>query len=262
MAAGLLAGALGVGASLFGQSQANKNLKKGRAAQLNELMQGYDKARPEIEQGYDTASGYIDPYVQTGERYQKMYDDLMGLNGPEARAQAQQVITSDPLWTGALGQQQNAALRLLNSRGLGGSGASALAAQRVLNENYQPVVNRYQQGGAQGMAAAGAAADIARGKGESLGNLDYGYAQQRAGVEGNYYNARAQSAGALTNNLLGTAGMVIGGYTPNIAGNTAFGNITGALNKLWGAGAQAANPAAASSYTMPSSWGGVGAYPY
>lgn len=243
----------------FTGASARKDLRRGREAQRNELMSGYNEAFPMLTEGYDTARGYIDPYVQTGARYQSMYDDLMGLNGPEARAAAQATITSDPIWSGQFANASNAASRLLNSRGLGGSGAMALAGQRVLQENYQPVLNRYQQGGTQGLAAAGTAAGITQGKGESTANLRYGNAQQLAGVEGNFANSMASSRSTLTNNLLGLGGLLIGGFTPNIAGQTAFGAMGGALNKLWGAGAQA-NPTSSTSFTTPNATGSPYAY--
>lgn len=241
----------------FTGASAQKDLKRGRTAQRNELMAGYDTAGGQLEEGYNTARGYIDPYVQGGQRYQGMYDDLMGLNGDEARTRAQGVITSDPLWSGALGQSSNAAQRALNARGLGGSGTAALAGQRVLLENYQPMLNRYQQGGQQGMQAAGMGADLASRYGSERANLSYGNAQQLAGVEGNYATGMAASRSTLTNNLLGVAGTVMAGFTPGFGGATAFGNMGSAVNKLWGAGA--GNTGGVLPGGRPLGQGGIGA---
>lgn len=230
---------MGLWDAFTGAAQA-KTIKKGSQQAQNALMTGYNTAGGALDTSYDTARGYVDPYVGTGTRYQQRYDDLMGLNGDEARTAAQGVITSDPLWSGQLAQAQNAALRNLNARGLSGSGTAALAGQRVLLENYQNMLNRYQQGGQQGLAASGMGADIASRYGSARAGLDYGNAQQLAGVHQSTANALAQAQGILPQHLMGLASMAISGFTPGWGGTSAFGNMAGGLNKLWGAGAQSA----------------------
>jgi hypothetical protein len=241
----------------FTGASARSDLRSGRTSQLNALAAGESAASGQLAEGYSTARGMIDPFIASGRGNQQMYDDLMGLNGPEARARAQGVVSSDPQWTGRLGADQNAAMRGLNARGLGGSGAAAIAAQRVLTERYGDVLGRYQQGGQQGMAAAGAGADLSSRYGSERAGLTYGNAQQQAGVEGNYANAMAAGRGTFANNLMGLGSMAIAGFTPGWGGTSAFGNMAGAagkgMNALWGAGASQPLPG-----SRPLGQGGIG----
>ena len=142
-----------------GASQ-RRDIRAGRDASLGALSSGMQTASGQLEEGYNQALGYLNPLLQSGQGNQQMLDDLMGLNGPEARARAQQLVSSDPLWAGQVGNEQMAAQRALNARGLGGSGTAALAGQRVLTERYGDVLNRYQQGAQQGASVAGAGADL------------------------------------------------------------------------------------------------------
>lgn len=225
----------------FTGASARRDLRSGRTAQLNALAAGEAGAAGQLAEGYSTARGYLDPYITSGRGYQSMYDDLMGINGPEARERAQALVSSDPMWQGRLGMDQNAALRNLNARGLSGSGAAALAGQRVLMERYGDVLGRYQQGGQMGMAAAGAGADLASRYGSERAGLTFGAAQQRAGVEGSFSNAMAAGRGTFMNNLMGIASLAVAGFTPGIGGTSAFSNMgraaTGGWNALWGPGA-------------------------
>jgi hypothetical protein len=220
--------------SFTGEAQ-RRDIARGQKQSNALLDEGYGTAGGRLDTAYDTARSYVDPYVASGARYQSMYDDLMGLNGPEARARAQGIITSDPLWTGQLAASSQAAQRALNARGLGGSGTAALAGARVLNENYQPVLNRYAAGGAQGQQAAQVGAGLATNYGSERANLDYGVAQQKAGVAQQGANALAQSRGILGNNLLGLGSTLITGFTPGWGGATAFGNMGKAVTSGWNA---------------------------
>jgi hypothetical protein len=220
-------------------NKAAKDVRAGRQAQLNALMSGYTTAGGQLDQGYADAQARLAPFLAQGGQFSGVYADLMGINGPEARARAQQTITSDPLWAGQLGNEQMAAQRALNARGLGGSGMAALAGQRVLTERYGDVLNRFQQGAQQGAQVAGASADLSARYGSERAGLTYGHAQQQAGVHGNAANALATVRGAQANNMMGLASLGVSGMTPGFGGATAFGNMASGLNRMFGAGATA-----------------------
>ncbi|HVG83810.1 MAG TPA: hypothetical protein VM820_04800 [Vicinamibacterales bacterium] len=219
-----------------GASQ-RRDIRAGRDASLGALSSGMQAASGQLDEGYTQAMGLLNPLVASGRGYQSMMDDLMGLNGPEARARAQGVVSSDPLWAGQLGNEQMAAQRALNARGLGGSGTAALAGQRVLTERYGDVLNRYQQGAQQGASAAGAGADLSARYGSERAGLTYGNAQQVAGVQTGAANALSASRGTLMNNLMGLGSLAVSAMTPGLGGISAAGNMAKGLNSLWGAGA-------------------------
>jgi len=189
-------------------------------AQRDEIRSAGKKADAALKEGYDSAygdySGAIDsfqPYADSGTKSQKFYDDLMGLNGPEARAAAQATVTSDPQFGGQLASSSNAMLRYLNARGESGGGKAALAGQRVLQGTYGDWINRYKSGGEQGLQATNAMAAYRGGRGD----LAWGYGATKAGKAINQGNAMAEARGIGVNNLLGVANMAlkasgIGGY--------------------------------------------------
>lgn len=185
------------------RSDINKANKKANAA----LDQGYNTS-----QGYyDQAAGSFDPYVSSGTAGQKMYGDLLGLNGTDARSSAQGIITSDPLWSGKLGEDTNAVLKNLNARGMGASGTAALAGQRVLLQNYNDVLDRYQGMGQTGLSATGQRAGVLTGQGDNA----YGFGATKANQALQYGNAMAGTRNSGLNNILavlGTGAKAYGAY--------------------------------------------------
>lgn len=187
-------------------SPGKDNIIRGATRARNELAQGYETARPVLEQGYDDAIGAMSPYAEGGQAGFSAYLDALGLNGADARAEFQNMLMSDPAFTGALAQDQNAVARAMNARGQGGSGAAALAAERVFQQNYGNTLNRYAGLGDRGMQAAGAQSNLLARQGENLANLDYGYRQQTGNAWQGMHNAVAGSKQAGMNNLIGIAG--------------------------------------------------------
>ena len=185
------------------RSDINKANKNANAA----LDQGYNTS-----QGYyDKAAGSFDPYVSSGTAGQKMYGDLLGLNGTDARSSAQGIITSDPLWSGKLGEDTNAVLKNLNARGMGASGTAALAGQRVLLQNYNDVLDRYQGMGQTGLSATGQRAGVLTGQGDNA----YGFGATKANQALQYGNAMAGTRNTGLNNVLavlGTGAKAYGAY--------------------------------------------------
>ena len=190
--------------SFTGSSQ-RKDLRRAQAQATQHLDQGYSDARSD----YTGAIESYQPYVESGTKSQSFYDDLLGLNGSEARAAAQGTLTSDPLFQGQLAQSSNAMLRHLNARGSSVGGKAALAGQRVLQQTYGDWLDRYQGGGAQGLNATNAMA----GYRADRGDLAWGHGTTIAGNAISHGNAMAQSRGILSNNLLKIAEIGVNAMT-------------------------------------------------
>lgn len=183
--------------------------------QRRDISQANKKANAALDSGYqnqqnyfDQAASAYDPYVQSGQQANTFYANALGLNGDAARSEAQGTITSDPLWSGKFALDSNNVLKAMNARGLGYSGAGALAGQRVLTENYQNALNNYANLGAQGLQATGAQSNVWQNQGQNAWN----YGTTKAGNDINYGNALAASRNTGLNNILGVLGTGISGY--------------------------------------------------
>jgi hypothetical protein len=179
------------------------------ASARSDIKKANNTATAALDQGYNTSQGYydqaassFDPYTSSGAAGQKMYGDLLGINGDDARSSAQGIITSDPLWSGKLGEDTNAVLKNLNARGMGASGASALAGQRVLLQNYNSVLDRYQGLGQTGLSATGQRAGVLTGQGDNA----YGFGATKANQALQYGNAMAGTRNTGLNNVLAVLG--------------------------------------------------------
>lgn len=206
---------MGLLGSFLGTDQ-KKDLQSAKAASDAALSSGYSKAYAD-----DTSAvSSYDPYVQSGQQNQKFYDDLQGLNGPEAQAAAQKVYQQDPYAQNALGQSENALTRLGNAQGYG-AGKYALAGQRVANDAYSAWKGTYATGAGQGLQAASGQSNAL----QNRGNLSYGYGASQAGQETNYGNAMAAGRSTGINNLLGVAGLAVNALkpTPTVRGGSSGG---------------------------------------
>lgn len=181
---------MGFFGSLLGKDQKNQARKTAKQSRAD-LAAGYGKAQPILSE-----------MAETGGEDDAFYRDLLGLNGPEARARSQQVITSDPQFTGELASGQNAMLRYMNARGASGGGAAALAGQRVLNEKYGNWMDRYRARSFEGQQAK-----------TNLANLEYGYGATKAGQTVQSGNAMVQAMNSGVNNVLGLVGLGVDAYS-------------------------------------------------
>lgn len=186
------------------------------ASARKDINAATSKANAALQSGYTASQGYyddaassFDPYTSTGGAANQNYADLLGLNGGDARTAAQGVVTSDPLWSGKLGEDTNAVLKNLNARGMGASGAAALAGQRVLLQNYNGVLDRYANLGSQGFQATGQKAGVLTGQGDNA----FGFGATKANNALQYGNAMAQSRNTGVNNILGVIGAGAKAYT-------------------------------------------------
>jgi hypothetical protein len=177
--------------------------------QRSDIRNANKNAMADLTKGYNTSKGYydqasssFDPYVSSGTAGQKAYADLLGLNGEDARTSAQGVITSDPLWSGKFADDTNAVLKNLNARGMGASGAAALAGQRVLAQDYGNVLDRYANLGNQGLTATGQKANVLTGQGDNA----YGFGATKANQDLQFGNAMSQTRNTGLNNVLSILG--------------------------------------------------------
>jgi hypothetical protein len=185
------------------------------SSQRSDINSAYGKANTALQTGYqgqqagyNKAANAYNPYTQTGQQANTFYANALGLNGNAARQGAENTITSDPLWSGKFALDSNNIYKGMNARGLNGSGAAALAGQRVLTEDYGNALQNYANLGQQGLQATGAQAGVYAGQGDNA----MGYGATQAGNAINYGNAMAQSRGIGINNLLGALGTGIAGY--------------------------------------------------
>lgn len=279
--------------SAFTGSAQRKDAKRGYADSTRMLSDGMGKAVGEIDQGYagadknfgrargalgdaygkadgfyGNAPDYLEPYAQTGSRANALYSDALGLNGVDAqRSFGQNYAASDPFRAQNAGMASEALMKVLNARGMSGSG---YAAEAVARQNLQQGSQDYQNYLAQlsglqsqgqntaaqrtqfGQNMAGQRANLATGygnamagtygdqagmnvnRGNALADLYYGNAQQNANMRTGLANAVAQSRSVGVNNMLGLAstigGAVMGGFTPGAGGLSAFGNISKAMS--------------------------------
>ena len=205
--------------SNFSGGDSRRDIRNGLGQANGYLTEGRDTAQGYYDRGYETSQGYLDPYIQGGLKGQGAYDDLMGLNGPEARARAQeQYYSSDALTQGKLGQDQNAMLRAMNARGSSNSGAGALAAERVSQQNYGQFLDRYNNRAQQGFGAAQAGGANANQYAGNSANLQYGTAQQMGANAISASNAMSQTRNTGMNNLLGLGGLALQGYGAYMGG--------------------------------------------
>lgn len=210
------------------------------ASALRQVGSGYGQARGDLQAGETRAMGMLDPYMQSGAQANTLYGNALGLNGLSAqRAFGQNFAASDPFRAQNEDMANEALMRVLNARGMSGSGfaGEAVARQSLArgSEDYNNYLNRLLGVSQAGQNAASQGAGIAtntagqlatmganRGaqtsnilaqragyasdRGNTLGNLTYGVAQQRAGQQIGLGNAISQTRGAGVNNLLGLAG--------------------------------------------------------
>lgn len=191
--------------SSFTGSAQRKDIRNANAQATASLDKGYADSMGRYDQAFDL----FNPYAQQGAGASTFYGNALGLNGDAARTQAQGVITSDPMWSGKLGADQNQMMKYLNARGQAGGGMAALAGQKLLMQNYGNALDRYRDLGRQGFEATGQQANIRAGQGDAA----YGFGATKAGQAINYGNALASSRNIGVNNLSGLLGTAVKAYS-------------------------------------------------
>lgn len=192
-------GGLGYGAYLltgrFGQDAADSITDADKDIQGG-VQAGIDENRRQ----FDVAQGMLDPYAQAGAQATQMQADLAGINGPQAQAQAMQLIQGSPQFAAMQQQGEQAILRNASATGnLRTGNAQAQLAQLSPALLAQLIDQRYGQLGGMASIGAGAAGSLAAGA-QGMGQVNADLIQQgaassagaRLGAQQAQQNARNQ----------------------------------------------------------------------
>lgn len=200
--------------SFFGKPQ-RSDLSEGFRDSQARLDTARGNSTNALTQGRDRALGYVNPYVQSGQRGQTAYENTLGLNGAPARQQQfQEGYLDDPAlaYRGQQTQQvMNNLLRKYNAGPQGvNSGAAMMGAGRIaadrFDQDWGDYRNRLMQVGQMGQNMAGQAAGIETGYGKDVAGVETNYGNTSAANRINYANALAASRSIGLNNLLALAG--------------------------------------------------------
>lgn len=261
---------MGLWGDLFGGDAEKEAAAKDQAAAqsyqnqaLGYLQSGYGSGTTALNQGI---SAY-NPLAQLGQQYNQAgttWLNALGVNGPQAQAQAQSAFTASP---GFHLTQQTALDAIDRRRAIGGMYASGNADQDTSNwitqnlyqNQYQPWMQGLQSAAGMGGQYTGAAAQGQQQGYTSLADLASQYAQNQSNIAGNVMNtdvaannlaAAGEAQGA--KNLLGAglsiAGMVAAPFTGGLS--TALGglaNMSGLGSTLGGMGITYGLPGTATS---------------
>lgn len=193
--------------SLFGWftgADARNDINKGYKSAKKDLTTGFDAQN----RNYDEALGMVKPYSEYGGKANAMYNAMLGIDGVGAQKSAYDMVTSNPMFTNALNQENNALMRYLNSRGnLGGS--ADIAAQKVFQQNMGNWMNRYRDEGEQGLKAAAYGSNILQGKGDNA----MGFGATMGNLNTQRSSAIAGTRNTAMNNLIGLTGALTGAGT-------------------------------------------------
>jgi hypothetical protein len=193
---------MGLLSSFLGKDQ-RRDLEAANAQATSQVNAGFDQG----DARYSEAENMFAPYAQSGAKGQKTYDDLLGLNGPEAQAAAQGIYAGDKYEQDALNQGNNAMLRYFNARGNVGSAAPLLAGARAAGERYGSWRDLFRGRGEQGYQATNAMAGLRANRGD----MAIGRGTTLAGNSVNFGNAMAANRNTGINNLMGVASLGVSG---------------------------------------------------
>jgi len=194
----------------FTGKSAQRELDKG----IKAVSAGRDQAVDAYKMYGENAKGYLSPYVDQGAKSFSLYGDTLGLNGAGARSTAQDLYLSDDILQKQLGLQQRNRGWASNARGAWGSGADALAANRVNLQAYGDWQNRLAGVGQQGQQAATTAAGLEQNTGAGIANAY----QNATGQTASLYGQKAQASNALAQNVIGVGSVVASAFNPLAGG--------------------------------------------
>ena len=150
-------------------SGAQEHVDKGLAQGRTDIMNALTQSRADLGAGKDAALGYYKSYQVAGEKAQKTYSDVLGLNGAEAAAAGVGAYKSNPY----LAQEQERAAERIRRHGnatgrgdyvQGRDGTGSLAAARATEElgykDYTDWKDRLASESNKGVQVAGSMAGI------------------------------------------------------------------------------------------------------
>lgn len=203
----------------FTGAGAKKDIQAGMDKATGALTDSRNSALGASRAGYAEARGYLRPFAESGGRAYGLYNDTLGVNGADARRQAQDLYNSDDMLA------QNRAYDLKrsgwqkNASGDFGAGTAALADARIRMRGYGDWQNRLGQAGQQGYGAAAGLSDIAAREGGAAAGIHDNYGRNMASTYQGGYNALAQADNTFAQNLIGVGGLALkasgwGGFAP------------------------------------------------
>jgi hypothetical protein len=196
---------------IFG-TKAKKDAQRGYADNAATATKSFADARAAQGSGYQEAQGYYAPYAQSGQKYNSLYEDALGVNGADGGTRAQAAYTAgrNPYLDETMQRNENALMRRFNSMGRTFSGASALAAARARQEaegqGYDSWLSRLGQQQGQGAQIAGQQSSLAYDNAGVNRDLYLGEGQTKMDLRSGLTNALMESRNAGFNNLLKIAG--------------------------------------------------------
>lgn len=181
-----------------GYTSARGGMEDALAKALAALQGGATTARSDLEAGATRAEGAItdaltrtnrvlDPYLQSGQRAQGLYDTALGVNGADAASSFyEQYAANDPFRQFNEDMQNRAMQRAANASGQFGSGRTAMAMSRANLERGSADLNRYldrlRDQGTQGGQVASQMAGYSNQAGTNIANLRNSLGQNMANV--------------------------------------------------------------------------------
>lgn len=202
----------------FTGSAAKKQLNKGISA----VKEGTQQQTGAYQTYGNQAQGYVAPYRESGERFNRLYGDAYGVNGVPARTAAQDLYLSDDVEGRGRTYDLSRSGRAMNASGNFTSGTAALADSRIRDSRYWNWVNGLERGAGQGQNAAATSAGLAQQTGGQIGGA-YG---NQSGQLANLYGQQAANANTLAQNVIGVGGLAVSAATGMPLG---VNNLSGAF---------------------------------
>lgn len=186
-----------VGGAVIGGVATSYSGKKGAQAQEKSSEAGVAEQRRQ----FDKVVELLHPYSQAGEQSLEAQNDLLGLNGPEAQAQAIKLLEAGPEFTSLIKQGETAILQNASATGglRGGNVQSALAEFRpqLLAQTIERQFGKLGQITSLGQASAAGQAASAQQTGANVANL----LQQAGAAQAGGYQAQGQAVADIGNSL-------------------------------------------------------------
>ena len=209
----LIGALVGAGASIYGANKAASSAKKAARQQAAGIQRGID------ESGglYETGQNFLSPYVQQGERYAGLMDDIIGFDGPEAQENALEMYRGSPsarLLEDVKGETFRRGMNTWAAAGGANSGRSMEDLSRRMSDVTLQDYYQWQGLGKDmfgiGANAAGQASNLAMQRGRDILGARTG-------------QGTATASGTAAGGLYGAAGMnAAGNYLANALGKTDF----------------------------------------
>lgn len=237
-----------------GYNLASQQLGQNRDSALGEISSGYGSARSKLTSGYGTArndfnsgisgaqgyvsdylnrsTSYLNPWIESGNKNQKILDDYAGVNGTGAQSAMYQSFAdqNNPLVAARNAKVAADQAAAANARGSLNGGRALLAAtrtgQQMAAQDLQNYINNVNTSAQRGYGASSQAAsltgqagstlaDLEAQRGRGLADLSTGLARGQADLDTGEASARANIYGSQGNNLAN----LTSGYYNALAGN-------------------------------------------